>query len=341
MSSQLSTKFRHQVTWNGYPLDLVKSGLQKYIRRGETEKALYCAGEIDLFKTAGKEGEGIRTNFLNRFLVIYMEDVENISILSRVNTLASRLFAEREKPSAERSTQEEEKWIAELVILLCHSTKARICSHIRAVFNPTYHTPEMMSAYPSIRILWEEIEENNKERESKKRDKFRYDMERFTHYLKEKHILSVYYAFQVVQSDEKLEKRISGSTKSVWFVFEQLSLVIPSLTKIMTEWYKKHLDKMKESFMCWLLPLLSAIGALPKGEPPVYRLEDYPLTWDRNRSGETIVMNDYTVDRHTKMGRSKSLVEFAIVGAHVENEAPYVNLLWKTYYEDGKRLEDG
>ena len=81
MSSQLSTKFRHQITWNGYPLNVVKSGLQKYIRRGETEKALYCAGEIDLFKTAGKEGEGIRTNFFNCFLITYMEDVENLSIL--------------------------------------------------------------------------------------------------------------------------------------------------------------------------------------------------------------------------------------------------------------------
>jgi hypothetical protein len=50
MSSKLSTKFRHQITWNGYNADIMKSGLQKYIRRGMIDKALYCAGELDLFK---------------------------------------------------------------------------------------------------------------------------------------------------------------------------------------------------------------------------------------------------------------------------------------------------
>jgi hypothetical protein len=119
--SQLSTTFRHQVSWNGYPLDLVKSGLQKYIRRGETAKALYCAGEIDLFKTAEKEGEVVRTNLLNRFLVIYMEDVENLSILHRVHTLTNQLYEERKK-TEKRSTADEERWISELVILLCQST---------------------------------------------------------------------------------------------------------------------------------------------------------------------------------------------------------------------------
>ena len=335
--SQLSTTFRHQVSWNGYPLDLVKSGLQKYIRRGETEKALYCAGEIDLFKTAEKEGEGVRTNLLNRFLVIYMEDVENLSIIHRVHTLTNQLYEERKKTD-KRSAADEERWISELVTLLCHSTKARICSHIRAIFNPTYHTSAMMAAYPSIRVLWDEIAENEAERVAKSQQKLAYHSNRFAHYLQKKNILAVYYAFQIAQSEEVLEKRILGSAKPVWFLFNLLSQVSP-VTTITMSWYKNHLKGMKEEFMCWLVPLISYLDYLPKGTIPV--IEAYPMNWDKNRAGDVLVMDDYVVDRHTKMGRSKSLIEFAMIGAHVENEAEYVEPMWKAFYNDGKRFEEG
>ena len=337
-SSQLSTTFRHQISWNGYSLDLVKSGLQKYIRRGETEKALYCAGEIDLFKTAEKEGETVRTNLLNRFLVIYMEDVENLSILNRVHTLTNHLYEERKK-SEKRSTADEERWISELVILLCHSTKARICSHIRAIFNPTYHTSALMTGYPSIRVLWEEIAKNEEERVAKSQQKLAYHSNRFAHYLQKKHILAVYYAFQIAQSEEMLEKRILGSATPVWFLFNLLSQV-SSVAAITMSWYKNHLKGMKEGFMCWLVPLLSYLEYLPKGNVPHVDVA-YPMNWDRNRAGDVLVMDDYVVDRHTKMGRSKTLIDFAMFGAHVENEAEYVNPLWKAFYNDGKRWEEG
>ena len=336
--SQLSTTFRHQVSWNGYPLDLVKSGLQKYIRRGETEKALYCAGEIDLFKTAEKEGEVVRTNLLNRFLVIYMEDVENLSIIHRVHTLTNQLYEERKK-TERRSTADEERWMSELVVLLCQSTKARICSHIRAIFNPTYHTSAMMAAYPSIRVLWEEIAKDEAERVEKSQQKLAYHSNRFAHYLQTKNILAVYYAFQIAQSEEVLEKRILGSAKPVWFLFNLLSQVSP-VTTITMSWYKNHLKGMKEEFMCWLVPLISYLGYLPKGTIPLVE-EAYPMNWDDNRAGKVLVMDDYVVDRHTKMGRSKSLIEFAVIGAHVENEAEYVEPMWKAFYNDGKRFEEG
>jgi len=47
------------------------------------------------------------------------------------------------------------------------------------------------------------------------------------------------------------------------------------------------------------------------------------------------------IDRHTQKGRNKSLTEFALNGAYVENEAEFVNPLWKQLYEDRKRWEDG
>ncbi len=338
MSSKMSTKFRNQVTWNGYPMDVMKSGLQKYIRRGMTEKALYCAGELDLFKEAAeKEGEGIRTNLFNRILITYMEDVENLSIAKQVGDAVTALYQERTRPN--RSKEKEETILSDVVVLLSHSTKARMCSHVRAVFNPTYFTSkELYEAYPSLQPYWNEIRKNLQE---SPKPSLEDASKKFALYLKQKSLLAIYYGFQVAASEEKLPQRILGSSKPVWFLFKQLLEYAPEMTNLMLGWSKNYIDGMKEDFMCWLLPLLHVVGAVPAGEPPVYDRSAYASTWDRNRGGETIEVDDFIEDRHTHKGRGKSLMEFALIGAHVENEAPFVNDLWKAFYEDGKRFEEG
>lgn len=68
------TKFRHEVSVCGNSLDILKSGLQKYIRRNILNKALYCANDILLFKNANG-GESIVTNLYHRSMIIYLEDI--------------------------------------------------------------------------------------------------------------------------------------------------------------------------------------------------------------------------------------------------------------------------
>ena len=342
MSSLLSTTYRKHITWNGFPADVMKSGLQKYIRRGIIDKALYCAGELDLFKDAPNtsEGEGIRTNFLHRLMVIYMEDVENLSIFDEVDRKMNELFKEREK--ADRSKEKEERLISELVIRMGQSTKARMCSHIRAVFNPKYKP--IHPQFPSIQTLWSEIEENKKEQAG---DLFEFHCAMFKKYVKEKSILAVYYGFQIESSEQKLKEKLFGSSKPVWFIFQQLiSPLYPTKSERVNkfvQWYKNHIGAMNEGFMCWLLPLLHELNAIPLGQPPEETQVVYPMTWDRNREGQRIEIDTYVEDKHTSKGRQRraGLIEFAFEGALVENQAAFVNPLWKHFYEDGKRLDSG
>ena len=337
-SAVLSDKFRNEISWNGYGSDIMKSGLQKYIRRGMTEKALYCAGELDLFKEAPKRGEVIRTNFLHRLMVIYLEDVENLAIFDTIDRLMRTILLERDKP--DRSKENEEVWISEVVHHLSVSTKARVCSHIRAVFNPKYHVEELTSVYPSLQPLWKEIKMNNLAADGKDDLDFKCTM--FKKYLKERHLLSIYYAFQIDQSDEKLSEKCFKSTKPVWFIFQELCTPFNRafIQKFM-DWYKDHIGGMKEGFMCWLVPLLSELSILPRGELVREEEEEEKYDgWEVNRNGVRIDIDDFVVDRHTRRGHKKSLVEFASKGAFVENEAAWVNPLWKKFYEDGKRWEE-
>ena len=340
MLSHLSTTYRQEVSWNGYRADVLKSGIQKYIRRGMTEKALYCAGELDLFKEATDKsaGEGIRTNFLHRLMVIYMEDVENRSILVDIDKKMKELFTERTLSA--RSKEKEERLISEVVVELGHSTKARVCSHIRAVFNAKYK--DIRQQYPEVSALWNEIEQNEKRRVEAGTELFPFLCDSFTIYLKQKNILAVYYGFHIEGSSEKLKEAFKGSKKPVWYIFKELSTHSEDklFVNIMIQWYKEHIGTLNEGFMCWLYPLLLELGVITKGEKPAVRFEDYPLNWDANRSNQRIEIDDFVLDKHTARGRGKGLVEFALTGSLVENPASFVNPMWKQFYEDGKRWEE-
>ena len=329
MSAHISTTYRKHITWNNYPADVMKSGLQKYIRRSILDKALYCAAELDLFKDAPntKEAEGIRTNFLHRLMIIFMEDVENLALFDTIYTKMNQLFQERDK--ADRHKEKELYWVTEVVTLLVRSKKARICSHVRALFNPKYQP--LHARYPSMNSLWV-AQENTLE----------HNCSMFKKYLKEKNLLAVQYAFWIEASEEKLPQKLFRSSQPVWFIFHQLmnplQVAKTERVKKFVEWYKEHIGGMKEGFMCWLLPLLHELDIIPSGTADAVEIPSYVA---RNREGHTIIVDDYVLDKHTSKGRGKGLVEFALVGALVEPQADFVNPLWKQFYEDGKRYEEG
>jgi hypothetical protein len=329
MSAHISTTYRKHITWNNYPADVMKSGLQKYIRRSILDKALYCAAELDLFKDAPntKEAEGIRTNFLHRLMIIFMEDVENLALFDTVYTKMNQLFQERDK--ADRHKEKELYWVTEVVTLLVRSKKARICSHVRALFNPKYQP--LHDRYPSMNSLWVS-QENTLE----------HNCSMFKKYLKEKNLLAVQYAFWIEASEEKLTQKLFRSSQPVWFIFHQLMNPLQPVkterVKKFVEWYKEHIGGMKEGFMCWLLPLLHELDVVPLGTADAVEIPSYVA---RNREGYKIEVDEYVLDKHTSKGRGKGLVEFALVGALVEPQAEFVNPLWKQFYEDGKRYEEG
>jgi hypothetical protein len=338
MSSLLNDTFRNEISWNGYTSDILKSGLQKYIRRSNLHKALYCSAELDLFKYATKRGETIRTNFLHRLMIIYLEDVENLSLFPQLDDLFKKIFSERDKTDS-RDRQKEEEWISMIVFLLCSSQKARICSHIRSIFHPKYMIPSILSKYPSLQPLAQQIQNDLSSTTSPPSLNFLCNM--FKKYYNEKHILCVYYGFQIDLSEEKLSKKSLSSSKSVFFLFEQL--ITPFNKNYIMKfvyWYKEHLGTMCEGFLCWLVPLLSYLQIIPEGTK-ISEDEKYDSTWDKNRRMEKIEIDDYVIDRHTRKGHSKGMVEFALNGAKVENEAKFINPLWKQFYEDTKRFEEG
>ena len=69
------------ISYAGYKLDILKSALQKYLRRREFEKMLWCCSEIYMFHslaTSDKEkqaAKGIVSNMLNRLIIMMDEEM--------------------------------------------------------------------------------------------------------------------------------------------------------------------------------------------------------------------------------------------------------------------------
>ena len=69
------------ISYFGYKLDILKSALQKYLRRREEKKMLWCLGEIYLFHTLARTKQqkqcarGIITNVINRLIIMMDEEM--------------------------------------------------------------------------------------------------------------------------------------------------------------------------------------------------------------------------------------------------------------------------
>lgn len=74
METRISVKYRNERSLNNFTLDVLKSALQKYIRRAMEDQALFAGVELLMFG-AVDGGARIVTNFIHRLQVIYLEDV--------------------------------------------------------------------------------------------------------------------------------------------------------------------------------------------------------------------------------------------------------------------------
>ena len=74
------------ISYFGYKLDILKSGVQKYLRRREFEKMVWCVAEIYLFQALKtteqheKATKGIITNLINRLIVMMDEELLFIEV---------------------------------------------------------------------------------------------------------------------------------------------------------------------------------------------------------------------------------------------------------------------
>ena len=166
---KLRPTYRMALTFHGHPSDQIVSAMQKYIRRGECDKALYSALDIDLFFQINKleptdvvysaNGSNVtaeetlkivkakRTNLMNRLLVICLEDVGLAApgALFKFETLRKQWVMHRESIEQQYIAK---RALVQIVTMLCKLKKSRSVSDIKSVY--------------FVRPMWTYIQDNER-----------------------------------------------------------------------------------------------------------------------------------------------------------------------------------
>lgn len=125
--------FRKEISLRGYSLCVLKSALQKYIRRGDFEKAKFALAELDLFSLSPdarpQDIKRIRTNMIHRLMIIYIEDIGlgDLPLWRRLDGLLVHWLAARDGPRAV-------EYLVHMVWFMCAANKTRAASHVRGAF---------------------------------------------------------------------------------------------------------------------------------------------------------------------------------------------------------------
>jgi len=299
-------KRRGTISYHGYTKELLFSAFQKYIRRGELEKATWCVLEVDRFKQLLDPAvltayltrypdrnekdtciqvKGIRTNMVNRLIVITVEDI-GIGH-PEMPVLIDALLTEWEA-----SKRENTQALINIVELLCRARKARYLSDLKTVYHlPPYYGTSLSE---EARIL-EKIQE-----------------------------LRVFYGIKpetgletMATTDMSIFYWISRNIKEItvkhpiWDVL-QVSPVMTCLKK----WFTK---KIHENVLFFYQAILLTILDIPDGGP-LPGTEEFPsLDWYNRVILAQI--DDYCNDRHVRGSGETSVTRFALEGAQCANEA--------------------
>lgn len=307
---------------------VLRSAIQKYIRRAEEEKAIRCAVEFDRFSELGAAGEPIRTNLINRIAIIVMEDIgaANPGLLYWVETC-------RAEWKKHRTTERGRVYLLSAVREMARSAKSRLTSHARTAYSGS---PEARDAASSVELktpiglptedlprAWEATESgtvihtyqgNLEACLSKRSDE------------------AIWWADKLANVSLKVAR--DRSKKGIQAVWQSILAEAPGgpafahIWKGVTTLHKWHkeLSAAREDFcfaVCAIL-ILNRRDSLPAFTTPAMMTHEEIETLYAECPCP-LQIDEYCVDKHTLEGRKLGMgtKEFVTEGAKVENEAPW------------------
>src|SRR3989338_2414396 len=334
------------ISWNGVATDILKSAIQKYVRRGLLEKANWCLVELDLFseilfkskdKKLNKSVRGFQTNVVNRLIIMTCEDVSIGNPFLPI--LMEKLFKEWSKVREDINNREKRrKILLEMTINLVKSQKSRELSHLKTAYYQIFESDisdDFIDKYP-------EIYNFSMEGDSFSRFKIEFDNNRDACF---------YWFFKVLfqprtKSNTKKTSKSTKSQKSAkqkplassvksyidYVISKEKDKNILALYNILNKWFTT-----KQYQELWIYGTQIILLALrrPFDKPIFYPVNsNWSSIYLNNVMNKSIIIYDYCIDKHTRAGKKlgKTTIDFALEGSLVENESILTNQIYKKIY---------
>ena len=340
---ELYAKFRSEKSFFGHNPSVLKSAIQKYARRAEVEKGLWCLVEMDMFSLLEWDGsaldaylhkypeqqlentqnsaKGIRTNMVNRLVVMMSEEV-NISAW----WMPLKIFDLYQKWIENRGNDSSRKYLLEMYLYLMSQKMIRLISDLKSVYliPPDYVKPKQMN---DLRQMHNKIQKQYPKIYSGQTEvgevKWEMDMGRYPTKLKpcingiiynlEKGSDHVFYWIRNLLDLEQ-EDKVSKYNYLIiiWDVLHRFIdrnseyEFVRETISALQEFYKRMTHREKPIYLYHAVLLMvrrKEIDWTSKSPAVDTPADEVEKLYRDHRGGGKMEMDDYVLDLHTKKGK--------------------------------------
>jgi len=326
---QINTKYRSEKSYNGFSLDILKSALQKYIRRGILNKALYFAIEICLFifTLDNSNQKRIITNFVHRLQIIFLEDV-GLGCYNKWDNIDKLFDVLLNTKNKKRDLNLFIFNYINLVVTMTLNRHTRVCSHynsFKTVISKDLNKMESyMKYFPTFNKYYKLVKSKNKDNK----------YENYKNSITDKEIDAGYWVGNI-DIDETLK---IDTLNKIYIPLKDIKF-----SDISKKW-TKELKDVKERFLPYYTSILyNYFEKDLKLQSKIFSISNLELLqYLMVNLNHKLEVDDYVIDMHTKKGKNagKGNIEFVYEGSKVKNEL-YINneaLEMKNFYNFSKLL---
>ena len=330
------------VSFNGYKLDILKSAVQKYLRRREFHKMVWCVGEIYLFHVYAKSDvekratKGIISNLINRLIIMLDEEM---------------LFAECEKyllvrrymEDFEKSDRGDFECLFKICDVMCGARMIRRNSDIRGYWSSRNKALKIDNSVGTDEYYFEKFKEKFEENDSECfiwmfKIFYRGAEGEVVRYRRKENIYMIWeYLFsrENIKNNEVLRRCLEYRLKEFYkknrterfiFLTAAIDIAMYKGKKVKKDWFDCS-KKVKFD-----------INSLVKEEDEKFAdvniIESVYEKWGK------MEIDDYAIDMHTSAGRrmGKNKVDFIASGAVIVGEdEEYFVKEWRDCYNNAKK----
>ena len=330
------------VSFNGYKLDILKSAVQKYLRRREFHKMVWCVGEIYLFHVYAKSDvekratKGIISNLINRLIIMLDEEM---------------LFAECEKyllvrrymEDFEKSDRGDFECLFKICDVMCGARMIRRNSDIRGYWSSRNKALKIDNSVGTDEYYFEKFKEKFEENDSECfiwmfKIFYRGAEGEVVRYRRKENIYMIWeYLFsrENIKNNEVLGRCLEYRLKEFYkknrterfiFLTAAIDIAMYKGKKVKKDWFDCS-KKVKFD-----------INKLVKAEDEKFAdvniIESVYEKWGK------MEIDDYAIDMHTSAGRrmGKNKVDFIASGAVIVGEdEEYFVKEWRDCYNNAKK----
>ena len=300
----------------GYKLDVVKSGIQKYLRRRELEKMIWNVVEMDLFsRLKDKSAIGIRSNLMNRLIVMLDEELCFCDWVSFLK--CSRLLEGWNK-----NGRKDQKNLIGICKILVKSEMLRLASDVNG-----YYREGVKGKFEKGSV---NISKYVKKKDSEEIVKL---FSKFVELFEEGNEEFFYYSQEIYSRKENggmrtfFGKRKRGAEYIIWkYLFDKCEdneFLEECLKRRLEAFYVRN-RKERHIFLINALLLVfnkEKINWSSEKLDEISEISDEEV-WKYYNKREKLFYDDYVIDMHTSIGRKrgKGKKDFALEGCLVVNE---------------------